>query len=264
MRRKARALAIARKPEILNGWLDGMRRKPRNHFETGLYGGRGEGRRAVHARNEKKSYRDGLAAKWTLNSTRVRCMYDYERLGDAARGAKFEPCHDDSAFRHALHGWAHSLKPDWYLTINFCKPYDFIKTEGLLFKCHHKILRHLHGRHYGNKPSPAWFAFLEKCDSANAHAHLLVANPLFCSRLYTPLTKTTYRFLWEIAFEKVCRYACEKPHNIDTDIRDIRPETISTVVSYSMKNSLNGNPYSFCCSRNMASWHGNHASVASV
>ncbi len=190
-------------------------------------------------------------------------MYDYERLDDTVKRAKIELRHDDRAFRYALHDWARSLKPDWYLTINFCKSYDFIKTEGLLFKCHHKILRHLHGRHYGNKPSPVWFAFLEKCDSGNSHAHLLVANSPFCSRLYAPLTMTTYRFLWEIAFEKVCKYACEKPHNIDTDIRDLCPGTVKTVVSYSMKNSLNVNPYSFCCSRNMASWRGNHGAVLS-
>lgn len=195
-------------------------------------------------------------------------MYDYERMDDTARRGKFEHRPDDREFRNALHGWARSLKPDWYLTINFCKPYDFIKSEGLLFRCHHKILRHLHGRRYGNKhgnkPSPAWFAFLEKCDRGNAHAHLLVANLPFCSRLYAPLTKTTYRFLWEIAFEKVCGYACKTPHNINTDIRDIRPKTVKTVVSYSMKNSLNGNPYSFCCSQNVAAWRGNHDTVASV
>ena len=191
-------------------------------------------------------------------------MYDYERLGDAVMGAKMKPRHDDAAYRYALHEWARSIKPDWFLTINFCQPYDFIKTEGLLFKCHHRILRHLHGRSYGSKPSPIWFAFLEKTDSNNAHAHLLVANSESWGRFYAPLTKTTYKFLWEIAFEKVCKYACEEPHNIDTDIRDITPGTVENVVSYSMKNILNGNPFSFCCSQNVASGHGNHATALSA
>jgi hypothetical protein len=134
--------------------------------------------------------------------------------------------HDAEVYRDAIIRWIETLKPDLFVTINFCEAMPLHRVEYLLFAANIRILRHLFKRNWSKKKlqHPVWIACHERTETDHAHVHMFVRYPNI-----NDSTWATYHKLWATIGSEIVG------HNIAVNVQNIEPGTSLSTARYATK-----------------------------